>query len=71
MVSEIGLFGSGWQDYHDKHAKIGVPLDLAEGVAGAYSLTHHQMKDWGWPYGMDPSARYQIPKAYEVPWKKP
>lgn len=65
------LGDAGNYAYGGVSAQMGVPLDLAEGVAGGYSLIQHKIKDWGWPYGMDPSARYQIPKAYEVPWKKP
>ena len=45
-------------------ARLGIPLDAAEIPARAYSLITHPSSDWGWPYGMDPSARQQIPKGY-------
>ncbi|MES2294031.1 MAG: hypothetical protein V4527_12090 [Pseudomonadota bacterium] len=45
-------------------ARLGIPLGAAEVPAGLYSLINHPAKDWGWPYGMDRSARLQMPKGY-------
>lgn len=47
-------------------ANLGVPLWGAEAVAGAYSLYAHPSSDWGWPWGMDPSARVQVPAGYSA-----
>jgi hypothetical protein len=45
-------------------ARLGIPLDAAEIPAGIYSLVTHPASEWGWPYGMDLSARKQVPKGY-------
>jgi hypothetical protein len=50
-------------------ANLGVPLFATEMVAGAYSLYAHPSSDWGWPYGMDPSARVQVPAGYSAQCK--
>jgi len=51
-------------------ANIGVPLIATELAAGAYTLLTHPLSDLG-PYGMDPSARVQIPAGYGAGCKVP
>ena len=59
LLGQAGNFA-----YGTVAARLGVPLGAAEIPAGLYALMNHPAKDWGWPYGMDPSARLQMPKGY-------
>jgi hypothetical protein len=60
LLGDAGNFA-----YFAVSADIGVPLGVAEFVAGVYSITHHPSSDWVGPFGMDPSATRNI-SAYGV-----
>ena len=47
-------------------ANIGVPLSIAEFVAGSYASVAHQASDRVGPYGMDQSATINVPKGYNA-----
>ena len=61
FLGDVGNFA-----YGAVSANIGVPLWGAEMVAGGYSLLHHPSADWGWPWGIDPSAQVQVPAGYSA-----
>ncbi|HWY64238.1 MAG TPA: hypothetical protein VNX61_03420, partial [Rhizomicrobium sp.] len=65
--ADPGLLGdAGNFAYGAVTARIGIPLGAAEIPAGIYSLVTHPASEWGWPYGMDLSARKQVPKGYNA-----
>ena len=45
-------------------ANLGVPLSVAEGVAGGYAKLTHSPSDRAGPYGMDRSATANVPAGY-------
>jgi len=61
FLGDVGNFA-----YGAVSANIGVPLWGAEMVGGGYSLFKHPSADWGWPWGMDPSAQVQVPAGYKA-----